>query len=46
VDGSRVIVRMKGTCSTCARSHVTLKHYVESKLRELVAPELVVEEVQ
>jgi len=46
VDGSRVIVRMKGTCSTCARSHVTLKHYVESRLRELVAPELVVEEVQ
>lgn len=46
VDGPRVIVRMKGTCSTCARSHVTLKHYVENKLRELVAPELVVEEVQ
>jgi NifU-like protein len=46
VDGSRVIVRMKGTCATCARSHITLKHYVESKLRELVSPELVVEEVQ
>jgi NifU-like protein len=46
VDGPRVIVRMKGTCATCARSHVTLKHYVENKLRELVAPELVVEEVQ
>jgi NifU-like protein len=46
VDGSRVIVRMKGTCATCARSHVTLKHYVESKLRELVSPELIVEEVQ
>ncbi len=46
VDGTRVIVRMKGTCASCARSHVTLKHYVESKLRELVSPELVVEEVQ
>ena len=46
VDGNRVIVRMKGTCATCARSHVTLKHYVESKLKELVAPDLVVEEVQ
>lgn len=46
VDGHRVIVRMKGTCATCARSHITLKHYVESKLRELVSPELVVEEVQ
>jgi NifU-like protein len=46
VDGGRVIVRMKGTCASCAKSHVTLKHYVESKLRELVSPELVVEEVQ
>jgi NifU-like protein len=46
VDGSRVTVRMKGTCATCARSHVTLKHYVETRLRELVAPDLVVEEVQ
>ncbi len=46
VDGNRVIVRMKGTCATCARSHITLKHYVESKLRELVTPDLVVEEVQ
>jgi Fe-S cluster biogenesis protein NfuA len=25
---------------------VTLKHYVESRLRELVSPEIVVEEVQ
>ena len=25
--------------------HITLKHYVENKLRELVSPELVVEEV-
>jgi NifU-like protein len=46
VDSNRVIVRMKGTCATCARSHITLKHYVESKLRELVTPDLVVEEVQ
>ena len=46
VDSNRVIVRMKGTCATCARSHITLKHYVESKLRELVASDLVVEEVQ
>jgi NifU-like protein len=46
VDGDRVLVRMGGTCATCAKSHLTLKHYVESKLRELVTPELVVEEVQ
>ena len=46
VDGNRVLVRMGGTCASCAKSPITLKHYVESKLRELVTPELVVEEVQ
>ena len=46
VDGDRVLVKLRGTCATCAASQVTLKHYVESKLRELVAHELVVEEVQ
>jgi NifU-like protein len=46
VDGDRVLVRMGGSCASCVKSPVTLKHYVESKLRELVAPELVVEEVQ
>jgi len=46
VDGNRVLVRMGGTCASCAKSPVTLKHYVESKLRELVSPEIVVEEAQ
>ncbi len=46
VDGNRVLVRMGGNCASCIKSPITLKHYVESKLRELVAPELVVEEVQ
>jgi NifU-like protein len=46
VDGNRVVVRLGGTCASCAKSHITLKHYVENKLRELVSPELVVEEVQ
>ena len=45
VDGNRVLVRMGGNCASCIKSPVTLKHYVESKLRELVAPEIVVEEV-
>jgi len=45
VDGNRVLVRMGGNCASCAKSPVTLKHYVESKLRELVSPEIVVEEV-
>ncbi len=46
VDGNRVMVRLGGSCASCAKSHITLKHYVEHKLRELVSPELVVEEVQ
>ena len=46
VDGNRVMVRLGGTCASCAKSPITLKHYVESKLRELVSPEIVVEEVQ
>jgi NifU-like protein len=46
VDGNRVMVRMCGNCASCVKSPITLKHYVESKLRELVTPELVVEEVQ
>ncbi|UCF92448.1 MAG: Fe-S cluster assembly protein NifU [Desulfobacterales bacterium] len=46
VDGNRVLVRLGGTCAACTKSPVTLKHYVEAKLRELVTPELVVEEVQ
>ncbi|MDJ0912956.1 MAG: Fe-S cluster assembly protein NifU [Desulfobacterales bacterium] len=45
VDGERVIVKLGGTCATCKSSQITLKHYVEAKLRELVTPELVVEEV-
>ena len=46
VDGDRVLVKLRGTCASCAKSELTLKHYVESKLRELVAPELEVEEIQ
>jgi NifU-like protein len=45
VDGDRVFVKLKGRCAACAMSQVTLKDYVESKLKELVANELVVEEV-
>jgi NifU-like protein len=44
VDGDTVLVRLCGACSTCQISQVTLKDYVEKKLRELVTPELVVEE--
>jgi len=45
VDGNNVLVKLQGTCATCSASQITLKHYVESKIRELVSPELLVEEV-
>lgn len=45
VDGSTVQVKLTGRCAACAMSQVTLKDYVESKLKELVSDDLVVEEV-
>ena len=45
VDGDRVQVRLCGNCAACSASQITLKHYVETKLQELVTPELFVEEV-
>jgi NifU-like protein len=41
-----VFVKLRGTCATCSASQVTLKHYVETRIKELVSPELVVEEVK
>jgi len=46
VEGNTVLVKLRGACATCQISQVTLKHYVEKKLRELVTPELVIMEVQ
>ena len=45
IIGDRVLVSLRGACATCVASDITLKHYVESKLRELVTDTLVVEEV-
>nr|MDJ0885610.1 NifU family protein [Desulfobacterales bacterium] len=44
VEGSQVVVNLRGTCASCSKSQVTLKSYVEAKLRELVTDDLVVEE--
>ena len=46
VDGGTVYVKLIGTCANCSASELTLKHYVEEKLREFVTPELWVEEVR
>ncbi|MGV8075398.1 MAG: Fe-S cluster assembly protein NifU [Syntrophobacteraceae bacterium] len=45
VVGNRVFVATRGACAACQAANQTLKFFVESKLRELVWPELVVEEV-
>jgi NifU-like protein len=45
VVGNKVIVATRGACASCASVHLTLKGFVEAKLRELVWPELEVEEV-
>jgi len=45
VVGNRVLVATRGACATCQASQMTLKNFVETRLREQVWPELVVEEV-
>ncbi len=46
VDGSKVYVALRGKCSFCPSSEFTLKQYVESKLKEFVSEDIVVEEVR
>ena len=45
VVGNKVLVATRGACAACASVQLTLKGFVEAKLRELVWPELEVEEV-
>jgi len=45
VEGDRVVVALRGTCSSCPSAGVTMKQFIEAKLKELVLPDLVVEEV-
>jgi len=45
VIGNRVLVATRGACATCKAADITLKHFVELKLRDFVSPELVIEEV-
>jgi NifU-like protein len=46
IDGDTVFLALRGNCSFCPSSDLTLKKYVESKLREFVSPDIVVEEVR
>ena len=44
IVGNRVIVAFRGACAKCQVAEFTMKEVVETKLREFVAPDLVVEE--
>jgi NifU-like protein len=45
VDGNRVMVALRGMCTSCPSAQITLNVGIQEKLRELVLPDLVVEEV-
>jgi NifU-like protein len=45
VEGDRVLVAMRGTCTSCPSAGFTLKEGIEAKLKELVHPDITVEEV-
>jgi len=44
VEGNKVIVALRGSCTACPVSGVTLRDFVQAKLREFVSDDLVVEE--
>ena len=45
IQGTRIVVSLRGRCAQCQVSRFTLKDVVEAKLREFVAPDIeVVEE--
>ena len=46
IEGSKVFVALRGKCSFCPSSGVTLKQYVEAKLKEFVSDDIQVEEVR
>ena len=43
IEGSQVIVALRGTCSFCPSADFTLKQYVEAKLKEFVTADINVE---
>ena len=45
IDGNKILVKLRGKCSGCKNSHLTLKAFVESTLRETVDKNIDVIEV-
>ncbi len=46
INGDVVQVALRGTCSACQASQATLNQLVQSKLREFVTPDIIVEETR
>ena len=46
IDGNKVYVALRGSCSFCPSAGFTLTQYVESKLKEFVSDDIEVEEVK
>jgi len=46
LDGDKVIVALRGACSSCPSAGFTLRYAVEQKLKEFVSDDLFVEEVK
>ncbi|MFI3301283.1 MAG: Fe-S cluster assembly protein NifU [Candidatus Gastranaerophilales bacterium] len=45
VDGNKVLIKLRGKCSGCKNSHITLKSFVEATLRNAVDKNIEVIEV-
>ena len=45
IDGNKVFVKLRGKCSGCKNSMLTLKAFVESTLKDAVSPDIEVVEV-
>lgn len=46
IDGNKIFVKLKGCCSKCKNSTLTLKNFVEATLRETLGEEVEVIEVE
>lgn len=46
VDGTRVSVALQGSCAHCPMASMTMKHFVQTKLREALGDDLIVEQVR
>lgn len=46
IDGNKVFVKLRGSCSVCKNSTLTLKNFVEATLRESLGDEIEVIEVE